>query len=57
MQPFIGLFGVSTTTHAIGMLLFLALFVTARVFLPLHEVVHELDRDNGDRVVAAVVLK
>ena len=31
MQPFIGLFGVSTTTHAIGMLLFLALFVTAAV--------------------------
>ena len=24
MQPFIGLFGVSTTPHAIGMLLFLA---------------------------------
>ena len=33
MQPFIGLFGVSTTTHAIGMLLFLLLFTAAAICL------------------------
>ncbi len=33
MLPFIGLFGVSTTTHAIGMLLFLLLFTASLLLL------------------------